>query len=145
MLGARGQAQASQEVMGFMEVRLSRSHDPGRYLINDFGVVDPDVSAARRPSGNERTDPVCGARAPPGDPSGITDDCTAPPSGRNASTSGPGDGPANTLHSSCLLVQHEETRLDIVTGECIRRPRWARCGVSRHWWRGVTRQSLGCR
>ena len=41
--------QASQEVMGFMEVRLLADRDdPGRYvLINDFGVVDPDVSAAQ--------------------------------------------------------------------------------------------------
>jgi hypothetical protein len=41
--------QASQEVMGFMEVRLLADRDdPGRYLlVNDFGVVDPDVSAAQ--------------------------------------------------------------------------------------------------
>jgi len=40
--------QASQEVMGFMECRiLADRDDPGRYvMIVDFGVVDPDVSAA---------------------------------------------------------------------------------------------------
>jgi len=41
--------QASQDIMGFMEVRLLADRDdPGRYLlINDFGVVDPGVSAAQ--------------------------------------------------------------------------------------------------
>jgi hypothetical protein len=41
--------QASQEVMGFMEVRiLADRDDPGRYvMVNDFGVVAPDVSAAQ--------------------------------------------------------------------------------------------------
>jgi hypothetical protein len=41
--------QASQEVMGFMEVRiLADRDDPGRYvMIADFGVVDPEVSAAQ--------------------------------------------------------------------------------------------------
>ena len=40
--------QASEEVMGFMETRiLADRDDPGRYvMIADFGVVDPDVSAA---------------------------------------------------------------------------------------------------
>jgi hypothetical protein len=40
--------QVSQEVMGFMETRiLADRDDPGRYvIIADFGVVDPDVSAA---------------------------------------------------------------------------------------------------
>jgi hypothetical protein len=41
--------QASQEIMGFMGVRLlADREDPGRYvMIADFGVVDPDVSAAQ--------------------------------------------------------------------------------------------------
>jgi hypothetical protein len=41
--------QAREEVMGYMEVRiLSDRDEPGRYvMINDFGVVDPDVSAAQ--------------------------------------------------------------------------------------------------
>jgi hypothetical protein len=41
--------QAAQEIMGFMEVRLLADRDdPGRYvLVNDFGVVDPTVSAAQ--------------------------------------------------------------------------------------------------
>jgi hypothetical protein len=41
--------QASQEAMGFMETRiLADRDDPGRYvMIADFGVVDPDVSAAQ--------------------------------------------------------------------------------------------------
>ncbi len=41
--------QAGQDVMGFMEVRILADRDePGRYLmIADFGVVDPDVSAAQ--------------------------------------------------------------------------------------------------
>ncbi|TMK55025.1 MAG: hypothetical protein E6G60_20715 [Actinobacteria bacterium] len=41
--------QASQDAMGFMECRiLADRDDPGRYvMINDFGVVDPDVSAAQ--------------------------------------------------------------------------------------------------
>ena len=41
--------QASQEAMGYMEVRiLADRDDPGRYLaIVDFGVVDPDLSAAQ--------------------------------------------------------------------------------------------------
>jgi len=41
--------QASQEAMGFMEVRILADRDePGRYvLVNDFGVVDPNVSAAQ--------------------------------------------------------------------------------------------------
>ena len=41
--------QASQEVMGFMETRiLADRDDPGRYvMIADFGVVDPEVSAAQ--------------------------------------------------------------------------------------------------
>jgi hypothetical protein len=41
--------QASQDVMGFMESRiLADRDDPGRYvMIADFGVVDPDVTAAQ--------------------------------------------------------------------------------------------------
>jgi len=41
--------QASQDVMGFMEVRLLADRDePGRYvLVNDFGVVTPELSAAQ--------------------------------------------------------------------------------------------------
>lgn len=41
--------QASQEVMGFRETRiLADRDDPGRYvMIADFGVVDPDLSAAQ--------------------------------------------------------------------------------------------------
>ena len=41
--------QAAQEPTGFMEVRiLADRDDPGRYvMVNDFGVVDPDVSAAQ--------------------------------------------------------------------------------------------------
>ena len=41
--------QADQEAMGFMETRiLADRDDPGRYvMIADFGVVDPDVSAAQ--------------------------------------------------------------------------------------------------
>ena len=41
--------QASQEVMGFMETRiLADRDDPGRYvMVADFGVVDPEVSAAQ--------------------------------------------------------------------------------------------------
>ena len=41
--------QASQEVMGFMGVRvLADRNDPGRYvMVADFGVVDPELSAAQ--------------------------------------------------------------------------------------------------
>jgi hypothetical protein len=41
--------QASQDIMGFMETRiLADRDDPGRYvMIADFGVVDPEVSAAQ--------------------------------------------------------------------------------------------------
>jgi hypothetical protein len=41
--------QANQDVMGFMEVRVLADRDePGRYvLVNDFGVVGPDLSAAQ--------------------------------------------------------------------------------------------------
>ena len=41
--------QASQEIMGFMEVRILADRDePGRYvMISDFGVVDPDLTAAQ--------------------------------------------------------------------------------------------------
>ena len=41
--------QASQEAMGFMETRiLADRDDPGRYvMIADFGVVDPNLSAAQ--------------------------------------------------------------------------------------------------
>lgn len=41
--------QASDEITGFMEVRiLADRDDPGRYvMIADFGVVDPEVSAAQ--------------------------------------------------------------------------------------------------
>jgi hypothetical protein len=41
--------QASQDVTGFMETRiLADRDDPGRYvMIADFGVVDPDVTAAQ--------------------------------------------------------------------------------------------------
>src|SRR6476660_9947716 len=54
--------QASQEAMGFMETRiLADRDDPGRYvMIADFGVVDPNVTAAQeaflnneRPQTNE--------------------------------------------------------------------------------------------
>jgi hypothetical protein len=40
--------QASADIMGYMGTRLLADRDdPGRYLIiADFGVVDPDVSAA---------------------------------------------------------------------------------------------------
>jgi hypothetical protein len=40
--------QASTDIMGYMGVRLlADREEPGRYLIiADFGVVDPDVSAA---------------------------------------------------------------------------------------------------
>ena len=40
--------QASADIMGYMGVRLLADRDnPGQYLIvADFGVVDPDVSAA---------------------------------------------------------------------------------------------------
>jgi hypothetical protein len=41
--------QASEEVMGFMGVRiLADREDPGRYvMIADFGAVDPELSAAQ--------------------------------------------------------------------------------------------------
>lgn len=41
--------QASQDVMGFMESRiLADRDDPGRYvMIADFGVVDPNLTAAQ--------------------------------------------------------------------------------------------------
>jgi hypothetical protein len=41
--------QAQAEIMGFMEVRiLADRDDPGRYvMINDFGVVDPNLTAAQ--------------------------------------------------------------------------------------------------
>ena len=41
--------QASQEIMGYMGTRiLADREEPGRFLmISDFGVVDPDVSAAQ--------------------------------------------------------------------------------------------------
>lgn len=40
--------QASADIMGYMGIRLlADREDPGRYVIvADFGVVDPDVSAA---------------------------------------------------------------------------------------------------
>ena len=40
--------QASADIMGYMGIRLlADREDPGAYLIiADFGVVDPDVSAA---------------------------------------------------------------------------------------------------
>ncbi|MFM2078611.1 MAG: hypothetical protein RJA49_2501 [Actinomycetota bacterium] len=40
--------QASNDIMGFMGARLLADRDePGRYIIvADFGVIDPDVSAA---------------------------------------------------------------------------------------------------
>ncbi len=40
--------QASADIMGYMGIRLLADRDtPGQYLIvADFGVVDPDVSAA---------------------------------------------------------------------------------------------------
>lgn len=40
--------QASADIMGYMGIRLLADRErPGRYLIiADFGVVDPDVSAA---------------------------------------------------------------------------------------------------
>src|SRR5689334_9484654 len=41
--------QAQAEIMGFMEVPiLADRDDPGRYvMINDFGVVDPNLTAAQ--------------------------------------------------------------------------------------------------
>ena len=46
--------QASTDIMGYMGTRLlADRQDPGRYLIiADFGVVDPDVSAADEASRN---------------------------------------------------------------------------------------------
>jgi len=41
--------QASQEIMGYVGIRvLADRDDPGRYvMIADFGVVDPEVTAAQ--------------------------------------------------------------------------------------------------
>ncbi len=41
--------QAAEEIMGYMGTRiLADRDDPGRYvMISDFGVVDPDLSAAQ--------------------------------------------------------------------------------------------------
>ena len=47
-------AQAATEIMGYMGTRVlaDRAH-PGRYLIvADFGVIDPDVSAAEEAARN---------------------------------------------------------------------------------------------
>ena len=43
------EAQAGADVMGYIGTRiLADRDDPGRYvMISDFGVVDPDVSAAQ--------------------------------------------------------------------------------------------------
>jgi hypothetical protein len=48
----RDQAQA--DIMGYMGIRLLRDREsPGRYVIvADFGVVDPDVSAAEEAQRN---------------------------------------------------------------------------------------------
>jgi len=48
--------QASTDIMGYMGVRLlADREDPGRYLIiADFGVVDPDVSAADEANRNNQ-------------------------------------------------------------------------------------------
>ncbi|HET9730339.1 MAG TPA: hypothetical protein VFR41_12990 [Acidimicrobiia bacterium] len=49
--------QARQEIMGFMSTRvLADRDDPGRYvMIAEFGVVDPNVSAAEEAEmNNER-------------------------------------------------------------------------------------------
>jgi hypothetical protein len=50
--------QASQEPMGYMETSvLADRHEPGRYaVIIDFGVVDPDVSAAHEAFLNNERD-----------------------------------------------------------------------------------------
>ena len=51
--------QASTDVMGYMGTRVLADRDrPGEYLIiADFGVVDPDVSAAEEAArNNERTE-----------------------------------------------------------------------------------------
>jgi hypothetical protein len=46
--------QASTDIMGYMGIRvLADRGDPGRYLIiADFGVVDPEVSAAEEAARN---------------------------------------------------------------------------------------------
>ena len=46
--------QATGDIMGYMGTRvLADRHHPGRYLIIiDFGVVDPDVSAAEEANRN---------------------------------------------------------------------------------------------
>ena len=46
--------QASTDIMGYMGIRvLADRGNPGRYLIiADFGVVDPDVSAAEEAARN---------------------------------------------------------------------------------------------
>jgi hypothetical protein len=46
--------QATRDVMGYMGTRLLADRDiPGRYvIIADFGVIDPDVSAAEEASRN---------------------------------------------------------------------------------------------
>ena len=48
--------QADADIMGYMGLRImSDRDDPGRYLIvADFGVVDPDVSAADEAARNNR-------------------------------------------------------------------------------------------
>jgi hypothetical protein len=46
--------QASADIMGYMGIRLLADREtPGRYLIAaDFGVIDPDVSAAEEAARN---------------------------------------------------------------------------------------------
>ena len=48
MLAEWDQDQATSDIMGYMSTRLLADREqPGRYvIIADFGVVDPDVSAA---------------------------------------------------------------------------------------------------
>jgi hypothetical protein len=50
--------QASEEVTGYMETSvLADRHDPGRYVvIIDFGVVNPDLSAAQEAFLNNQRD-----------------------------------------------------------------------------------------
>lgn len=58
--------QASADIMGYMGIRLlADREEPGRYLIvADFGVVDPDVSAADEAArNNERPETQATAAA----------------------------------------------------------------------------------
>jgi hypothetical protein len=58
--------QANADIMGYMGLRImSDRDDPGRYLIvADFGVVDPDVSAADEAArNNERPETQATAAA----------------------------------------------------------------------------------